>query len=350
VRSSPHCYHLLLPRGAKLGTIIRRGESWRAVIRKKGHRARTKTFKRRGAAQRWVREVEIKMDRLEASNDHHDLGYLIQRYVDEIGGVKSWGRSYRAGVLRLKRDFGGTTLSELTPALMLEWARKRKAGPATLTLEQSFLGAVLHTAEALWDVRVDWPTIKRGRYLIRSMNLMGKAVERDRRVEPGEIERIKAELRSTLPMEDLIDFAIDSAMRAGEITRIRWVDLDDAKRTVLIRDRKHPSEKIGNHQRVPLLGRCWEIVQRQPRGDERIFPYDERSMTTAFQRARRRAGVDGLRFHDLRHEGISRLFERGMQIQQVALVSGHRSWSMLKRYTNLKPESLHAHVEPSTSG
>jgi site-specific recombinase XerD len=73
-------------------------------------------------------------------------------------------------------------------------------------------------------------------------------------------------------------------------------------------------------------------------------------MTTAFQRARRRAGVDGLRFHDLRHEGISRLFERGMQIQQVALVSGHRSWSMLKRYTNLKPESLHAHVEPSTSG
>lgn len=333
-----------------MGTIIRRGESWRAVIRKKGHATRTKTFIRRAAAQRWVRETEIRMDHAEAADEHHDLAALIQRYVDEIGSVKSWGRSYRAGILRLKRDFKGTTLVELTPARMLQWARDRNASPATITLEQSFLGAVLHTAEALWDIRVDWATIRKGRFLIRNMGLMGKAVERERRVEPGEIERIKAQLRSTLPMEDLIDFAIDSAMRAAEITRIRWADLDPVRKTVLIRDRKHPSEKIGNHQRVPLLGRCWEIVQRQPKGDERIFPYDENSMCTAFQRARTRAGVDGLRFHDLRHEGISRLFERGMQIQQVALVSGHRSWQMLKRYTNLKPESLHGHVDVSTLG
>lgn len=332
-----------------MGTIIRRGESWRAVIRKKGHRTRTKTFKRQGSAQRWVRETEVLLDRAEASGDR-DVGELIQRYVDEIGSVKSWGRSYRAGVLRLKRDFGGTTLSELTPARMLEWARGRKASPATITLEQSFLGAVLHTAEALWDVRVDWATIRRGRYLIRSMNLMGKAEERERRVEGDEIARIKAATRSTLPMSDLIDFAIDSAMRAGEITRIRWSDLDPVKKTVLIRDRKHPTEKIGNHQRVPLLGNCWDIVQRQPRADERIFPYDENTMCTAFQRARTRAGAKTLRFHDLRHEGISRLFERGMQIHQVALVSGHRSWQMLKRYTNLKPESLHDHVDVSTSG
>jgi integrase len=331
-----------------MGTIVRRGENWRAVIRKKGHRTRTKTFKRQGAAQRWVRETEVLLDRAESSGDR-DVGELIQRYVDEIGAVKSWGRSYRAGVLRLKRDFGGTTLSELTPARMLEWARKRKVSPATLTLEQSFLGAVLHTAEALWDVRVDWATIRRGRYLIRNMGLMGKAEERERRVEGDEIERIKAELNSSLPMSDLIDFAVDSAMRAGEITRIRWSDLDPVKKTVLIRDRKHPTEKIGNHQRVPLLGRCWDIVQRQPRTDERIFPYDENSMCTAFQRARNRAGANSLRFHDLRHEGISRLFERGMQIQQVALVSGHRSWQMLKRYTNLKPESLHGHVDVSTS-
>lgn len=333
-----------------MGTVVRRGDSWRAVIRKKGHRTKTKTFTRVAAARRWILESEHAMERAEAADDHHDVGLLVQRYINEVGPVKSWGRSYTAGMERLRDSFKGTTVRGLTPARIMEWARERKASPATLSLEQSYLSAVLHTAEGLWDIRVDWKAVRQARYLLRNLGLVGKAVERERRVQTDEIERIKACLRSTLPMEDIIDFAIDSCMRVSEISRIRWEDLNESKRTVIIRNRKHPTEKIGNDQVVPLLARCWEIVQRQPRTEERIFPYHEETMTTAYQRARKRAGVDGLRFHDLRHEGISRLFERGYAIQQVALVSGHRSWQMLKRYTNLKPESLHEKENPPEGG
>jgi integrase len=89
-----------------------------------------------------------------------------------------------------------------------------------------------------------------------------------------------------------------------------------------------------------LLGETWDIVLRQPRG-ERIFPHHSDAVSRAFQRACQACGIVDLHFHDLRHEGASRLFEQGYQIQEVALVTRHRDWKSLKRYTNLKPESLH---------
>jgi integrase len=84
--------------------------------------------------------------------------------------------------------------------------------------------------------------------------------------------------------------------------------------------------------------------QRSIRGneDDRIFPYNHRSAGTAFRRACQDLGIEDLHFHDLRHEGTSRLFEAGFEIQQVALVTGHKDWKMLRRYTHLKPEALHA--------
>ena len=117
-----------------------------------------------------------------------------------------------------------------------------------------------------------------------------------------------------------------------------------------IRDRKDPREKKGNDQRIPLpavsgfdaLALIKE--QRTVRGneDDRIVPYHHKSARTAFTRACHDLGIKDLHFHDLRHEGTSRLFEAGFAIEQVALVTGHKDWKMLRRYTHLKPESLHA--------
>lgn len=73
----------------------------------------------------------------------------------------------------------------------------------------------------------------------------------------------------------------------------------------------------------------------------RIFPYNSRSVGTAFHRACVTLGIEDLHFHDLRHEGTSRLFEAGFEIPQVALVTGHKDWKMLRRYTHLKPQHLH---------
>jgi integrase len=117
---------------------------------------------------------------------------------------------------------------------------------------------------------------------------------------------------------------------------------------VTIRDRKDPRQKDGNDQKIPLLDvngyDAWELIEEQrpfSKRSDRVFPYDGRSIGTAFRRACRVLNIEDLHFHDLRHEGASRLFEAGFPIEKVALVTGHKDWKQLKRYTNLRPEDLH---------
>lgn len=97
---------------------------------------------------------------------------------------------------------------------------------------------------------------------------------------------------------------------------------------------------------VALLGEAWDIVQRQPRKSELIFPYISGSVTAGFQRVRSALGIEDLRYHDMRREGASRLFEAGFSIEEVAQVTGHRSLNVLWQvYTELFPKSLHARLE-----
>lgn len=136
-------------------------------------------------------------------------------------------------------------------------------------------------------------------------------------------------------------------MRLEEIFKIDWSDIDLEKRLVVVRDRKDPRHKDGNDQKVPLLNLtgfdAWQLLLQQKiltGGKGRVFPYHHKSAGTAFQRGRDVLGIDNLHFHDLRHEATSRLFEAGLTIEKVALVTGHKDWKMLRRYTHLKPESL----------
>jgi len=110
-----------------------------------------------------------------------------------------------------------------------------------------------------------------------------------------------------------------------------------------VRDRKHPRRKAGNHGEVPLLGRAFDIIEAQPvvEGEPRIFPWKSASLGDAFDRAAARAGVRGIRFHDLRHEAATRLLEAGYSIPETALVTGHKDWNTLRRYAHLRVDDLH---------
>ena len=93
---------------------------------------------------------------------------------------------------------------------------------------------------------------------------------------------------------------------------------------------------------VPLLAGSFDIVKRQPQNDDLIFPYNPRSVTAGFQRVRNELGIEDLRYHDLRREGASRLFEKGYSIEEVAQVTGHRNLNILWQvYTQLFPHKLH---------
>jgi integrase len=147
-------------------------------------------------------------------------------------------------------------------------------------------------------------------------------------------------------MRPILWFAIYSSRREAEICRILAEDNREdsvvrngviiTKRTGLVRDAKHPREKIGNHRRFVYRDEAWRIMQMQPESaDGRIFPYDSKSVGARFTRACQIIGIEDLRFHDLRHEATSRLFELGMDIPEVATHTLHSSWTELKRYAQL---------------
>ncbi len=146
--------------------------------------------------------------------------------------------------------------------------------------------------------------------------------------------------RRQIPMRDIIDFAIASTRRLGEIFRLRWDDIDRHAMTIIVRNMKSPKGSKGNHVTVKLTREALAIIERQPKTGDCIFPYNPVSAQGNFTRACQRLGIDDLHFHDLRHEGVSRLFEAGYQIHEVAQFSGHLDWATLRRYTNLRPANL----------
>ena len=328
-----------------MATIVKRGDTWRAQIRRAGCKALSGSFSKKALAEKWVREREAEIEEGRFVKEDPDFGVLMQRYIDEILPVKPMQRSHVATMRTLKRKVIGTKVSEIDATWMLEFAKGHTIAPSTLAQKFTFLGMVLRTADTFWGVRPDWDEWNRGRKGLTGMGLIGRSTERDRRVTEDEIELVLDSMQSGLPMEDLVRFAVGSAMRLSEVTRIQWADLNVFNKTVVIRDRKHPRKKRGNHQTVPLLGQTFEIVKQQMKWKPEIFPYDPNSISAAWHRATVRAGLEDLRWHDLRHEGISRLFEQGYGVEQVAIVSGHSDWGMLKRYTHLKPESLHREKE-----
>ena len=152
-----------------------------------------------------------------------------------------------------------------------------------------------------------------------------------------------AKKRQSIPMTTLVQFALSSAMRLGEICRIQIEDIDFEECTVLIRKRKDPRNKESNDQIVPLVGDSMEIIIEQigTRTKGRIFPYNSRSASASFTRACKALKIEDLHFHDLRHAATVELFRMGLDIPRVAMITGHKSWVNLRRYTNLTAEDVH---------
>ena len=189
--------------------------------------------------------------------------------------------------------------------------------------------------------------VQEAREACSELRLTGKARKRARRPTADELARLRdyfarRDKRAQIPMLAVMEFALTSARREAEICRLEWKDNDEINQTGMVRDAKHPTAKEGNHRRFKYTPGAWALVKAQPRDSRYIFPYDPRSISAAFTRACHFLQIEDLRFHDLRHEATSRLFEMGYQIQEVAQFTLHDSWTELKRYTNLKPENVRA--------
>ena len=350
-----------------MASIYRHGSEWRAQVRRAGV-SKSKTFKTKPEAQRWVRDLEAQIDRGERLPVaiRTTLGDVIGEYTKFVDRTAT--RSKRATLKMLKTEFKEVRLSEVTPALFLDFVTKRErqgAGPATILVDLVYIGVALkHAGALLSSPQIGThalAALMEARTLLKHSKRIRGSARRDRRPTETELKAIRDQLHAPSPKAryaaaywDLILFAIGTTLRLGEILSLRWEDFDPKTRTILVRDRKHPTQKQGNHGRIPLLQNRMvvagepidtiAILMRQPSAGKKsgaIFPHNANSVSIHFGRICKKLHIEDLNFHDLRHEAVSRLFELGYQIQEVAVFSGHRSWDQLKRYTNLKPELLH---------
>lgn len=349
-----------------MATIIARRRkdgtrSYRATIRiMRGntvlHRE-TRTFHDKPTAQQWTRhrEAELKQDgvgekavaRLKARRAVL-VSSLIDRYIDEFYPIKQWSDAKTGFLRNLQLRIGDWDASALTPDLIIEHVRQRLlAGvkPSTAYMDLKWLRVVLKVARGAWGHPVSLDALASGIHMSLHLELVAESTRRERRPTDEELNQLRnwfehSRTRRQIPMGDVVDFAMASTRRLGEIFRLRWEDIDRHAMTAVVRNMKSPKGSKGNHVTVKLTRDALRIIDRQPRTDDRIFPFNSATAQGNFTRACERLGIEDLHFHDLRHEGVSRLFEAGYQIHEVAQFSGHMDWATLRRYTNLRPATL----------
>lgn len=317
---------------------IRRKEGGKVVF------TEAQTFDREQAAKAWLakRERELSQPGALESAKQEDplLSEVIGRYIRE--SRRDIGRT-KAQVLHAIQDatLGGMRCSTIRSQDYVTFAHGLEVLPQTVENYLSHLSAVVTVARPAWGYPIDEKQLADARTVLKRLGSTGKSRQRDRRPTIEELDRIMeyyVEMdrreRAEIPMQKLIVFGLFSTRRQEEITTIRRDDYQ--KDRVLVRDMKHPGQKIGNDTWCDLPPEAARVIDSVPMKPGAIFPYNHRSVSSSFTKACAFLGIIDLHFHDLRHEGTSRLFEMGWNIPHVAAVTGHRSWASLKRYTHLR--------------
>jgi len=316
------------------------------LIKRKGkivHRE-SETFDRKQAAKAWLARRETELSEPGAFDPKHDvkLTEVIDRYIAET--ERELGKTKAQVLAKIKEcKIADLQCSEIRSTQIVEFARSLKVLPQTRANYLSHLSAVFRVARPLWAYPLDTQQIDDAIIALRKLGIIGKGNARERRPTldeldslMGHFEKTRAHRPGSAPMAKIAAFAIFSTRRQEEITRITWADYDEAMGRIRVRDMKHPGDKKGNHVLCELPPEAIKIIGSMPQVAKEIFPFSTDAIGAAFTRACKFLEIEDLHFHDLRHDGISRLFEMGRTIPQVATVSGHRSWSSLKRYTHIR--------------
>lgn len=345
-----------------MGTIVARkrkggtvGYTAQILLKKSGkiiHRE-AQTFDRRAAAAAWIakRETEIRERGPDKPKSVIKLRTVIEQYRSESATVIRRSKAQALNML-LRFPIVDMACDEIASPHIVTLAKELLAGrhsnarsptvrlPQTVAGYLSHLSPIFDIAKPAWGYDLDKSAFDDAYVVLKRLGIVDKSNVRERRPTMEELEKLMTFLagrKSTAaPMNKIVPFAMFSTRRREEITNIRWPDLDEQHSRILVRDMKNPTEKTGNNVWCDLPEPALRIIQAMPRNGDRIFPYVPDTLGKAWSEACDMTGIEDLHFHDLRHEGISRLFEMGLNIPHVAAVSGHRSWQSLKRYTHIR--------------
>ena len=341
-----------------MATIVKTpAGTWKALIRKQGWPTAVKTFRTKRDAEDWARQTEDEMVRgvhiQRAPAQKLTIAVALERYLREITPTKKPGGSQRrdhTSAKPLREQLGCYALGALTQDVIAQYRDARLSqglAGSTVRLELALLSHLYTVALREWRISL----VANPVLTVRKP----KTAARDRRLHGDEASRLLQSVRqhSNPILAWITELALETAAREMEILSMRVMDVDTVRRIAVLRDPKN-----GDSRTIPLSRRASEILEEArndyPReGTELMFPGapgkdgKRRPYTIGkvWQQAMQRAGLEGLRFHDLRHEAASRLVEMGLSDAKVRQITGHKSAQMLYRYAHLRGEDLVADLD-----
>ena len=306
---------------------------WQVRITRQGFPQQNKMFRSKREAETWAASTESLMLRGSwldtAEADSTTLSDALDRYGKEVSSLKKSGKieSYRIGTLKTDK-LAKLHLSRIRGADLAEYRDRRLAAglsDSSVRLELALISNLFTVAMKEWRME----GLRNPVLAVRKPS-PGKA--RDRRLA---VDEEKLLLDACAPaLSAIVRFALETGMRRGEIQKLLWNDVDLIKCTAQLLDTKN-----GEDRTIPLSRRATAVLKALPRNiNGKVFPGAD--ISHSFAAACARAGINDLRFHDLRHEATSRLFEKGFNPMEVSAITGHKTLQMLKRYTHLRAEDL----------
>lgn len=329
-----------------MATIRKLRGRWQAQVRRRGMKPRAKSFDSKAEAEKWARELESQVDRFGAAPDTKilettTLGDLLKRYKLEVSPTKRGcvQEIQRIDVLE-RHEIAHRTLVGLSQPDIASFRDERlsSVAPSTAVREMAILSHVIEVAMRDWGFPLSRNVVK----LVRRPIIRN---ERKRRLEGDEEQRLLdgCDGGKIAFMKTLLIVAIETGMRRGEILGLKWNDISHNRRVITLELTKN-----GSGREVPMSQRAFDALswwkENAPVDEATIFPIAPGSFEQVWRRLLKRTQIAGLRFHDLRHEGVSRLFERGLNVIEVSSISGHRELRTLKRYTHLSADNLVARL------
>ena len=313
----------------KMGTIRKRNGKFQAQVRRQGVKPISKTFHTKKDAEVWVRGIETRIDAGEvnvAMPKLLTLRDLLVRYAAEITPHKKGNQQELRRINRLLKDqISATKLSKLTSVTIAQFRDLRiKNGVRAAQIDLILIRHAIKIARLEWGVEL--PTNP-----VDGVRIPNGIKRRDRRLRDGEYDALLQAAKSCRNklIWPMVDFAIETGMRRSEILSLRWENLSAQERIASL-----PDTKNGSKRDVPLTQKAAQVIAGLPAHKVNIFPTSDYAVRHAWDRLVRRAGIEDLRFHDLRHEAISRFFEMGLSVPEVALISGHKDYRMLASYNH----------------
>ena len=321
-----------------MATIIKRGPlQWQVRIRRRGYPTTNKTFETRADAEAWARQIESEMDRgvfvSRAEAEQYTLKECLDRYIEEYTPRLKYGHREAARAKALQEyPLAERIMATIRAKDIADFRREREAegvGGNTVRLDFALLSKLFNFARSDWGMES----------LQNPVTLAAKPKVpkgRERRLEEGEEEKL---LQAASPLfRAILLFALETAMRREEIATLRWKNVNVKSRCVYL-----PETKNSEPRTVPLSAAAIDILQNLPRGEsgQYVFGMSADQITDTMKRVRAKAGLSDLRFHDLRHEATSRLFENtDLDVMEIRSITGHKTMQMLARYTHLRTARL----------